>query len=1267
MAVIMALGCASSAFAAYDGITYTARGVSENLSSDECISVVVDLIDEVLKDAGIRLDVGQALQSNLEPWQMTSLNLVSAGAGLIGLNTMEKVLGLVVDLTSVDGLLKAVDDFKSILYYTSGSENAIWATLKPWLGDLKELNLRNWVSGRSRAVSGDKTVFNSLISLIKDNGAILVSIVSNRFSTGVLGFGSSDFLGADGIRGLLKDVLVELVYSDKNSEQYKAAVEKPLDEILYEIVIPNLLGGEDDYLPGFTLSAETSIDSLIDNIWNICWDKYMADGLKKINVPYDESNALAMSFSQVIKLDFYNEATGESSFDTNFTVDTSKPFLAQANGLLEFLARQFIQPAYRGGLTWKTDASGGYSLIGENIKNLFVYILKCADFSGTKYASQAQAVLGVANPDFNSVILLTMKVILAEFAGNYNTAEVQACDDIYDMAFILLKELVTGELGINASYSGDDDYLDVCADILAYYVGMITPLLDYDGRPYKAGGGAELDDVVNYIANYYQYTRGFQKAFNLPAYALRSEPYKKADALIGLIFSDATSQQDRFDLELMLIGKNGSKGLFDSILTIDIQNIFDITVSKFLNYINGIDGMTATKMIYSLVKNLLDNMFDKKIIADYATANPFDNMLSAENLGVTVTNLISSIDSNKNNLVPCVCYLVSLFVPVKKGFSVVIAPAQYEGQPVTPSPVVKFDSKTLVNGVDYTVSYSNNNSVGIGKVVITGKGNYEGEYEAPFTILGADISKAAATLSTDMYNYTGGAVTPSVSVSYLGAPLSEGVDYTVSYENNINPGAAAAVITGMGKYSGTLSKTYYIKPTAAVTNITAVSAGSTVSLTWDTVPGATGYRVFYVSTSKYVTVTQNSAKISGLSANTAYSIRIRPYTRAADGKLLWGNYSAITAARTGPASSVVTVSSVTASSVKVSWSPVSGVYRYQLDKYDYSTRRWTRCTTTTATSYNATGLASNGAYAFRVRAYSYVGGVVYYGDYSANRATRTLPATCTNVRVSGRGGNWVTLTWDEVPGARYNVYTYNASTKKWAAAATVSANTATIRNLSPLKTYQYRVRAYVTSGGVNYVGAFSSTVSATTTFTKVAALSASSVRTTTTIGLKWTAVSGAASYQIYRYDAASKTYKYYALSKTNSYVARNLTAGTTYYFKVRAVKAVNGKNYYGEFSNFVKLATCPAQVTGLKQAGNTSTSVSLTWNAVRGATAYEVYRKDSSGSFIRLGATSSNSCKISNLSRSSSYQFRVRAVVTVGSTVSYGAYSAVVTAQTNRF
>ena len=58
----------------------------------------------------------------------------------------------------------------------------------------------------------------------------------------------------------------------------------------------------------------------------------------------------------------------------------------------------------------------------------------------------------------------------------------------------------------------------------------------------------------------------------------------------------------------------------------------------------------------------------------------------------------------------------------------------YDGKAKKPGVTVKLNGKTLKNGTDYSVTYSNNTKVGTAKVTIKGKGNYSGTVTKTFKI-----------------------------------------------------------------------------------------------------------------------------------------------------------------------------------------------------------------------------------------------------------------------------------------------------------------------------------------------------------------------------------------------------------------------------------------------------------------------------------------------------------------------------------------------------
>ena len=73
----------------------------------------------------------------------------------------------------------------------------------------------------------------------------------------------------------------------------------------------------------------------------------------------------------------------------------------------------------------------------------------------------------------------------------------------------------------------------------------------------------------------------------------------------------------------------------------------------------------------------------------------------------------------------------------------------YEGKAKTPGVTVKDGTKTLVNGTDYTVKYSNNVNVGTATVTVTGKGNYTGSKSTNFV-----ISKPATQVVRSVVSYS---------------------------------------------------------------------------------------------------------------------------------------------------------------------------------------------------------------------------------------------------------------------------------------------------------------------------------------------------------------------------------------------------------------------------------------------------------------------------------------------------------------------------------
>lgn len=139
---------------------------------------------------------------------------------------------------------------------------------------------------------------------------------------------------------------------------------------------------------------------------------------------------------------------------------------------------------------------------------------------------------------------------------------------------------------------------------------------------------------------------------------------------------------------------------------------------------------------------------------------------------------------------------------------------EYNGTKNEPDITITYMGEQLIQDVDYSVEYVNNDHAAdkadenAPKAIITGIGKYTGTVEQSFTILPKEITEDMVDSTALTYN---GAVQEDLRIFNGDTQLAKGTDYTISYNKQpCNVGAYQTNVTGKGNYTGTLQFTVSI-------------------------------------------------------------------------------------------------------------------------------------------------------------------------------------------------------------------------------------------------------------------------------------------------------------------------------------------------------------------------------------------------------------------------------------------------------------------------
>ena len=240
--------------------------------------------------------------------------------------------------------------------------------------------------------------------------------------------------------------------------------------------------------------------------------------------------------------------------------------------------------------------------------------------------------------------------------------------------------------------------------------------------------------------------------------------------------------------------------------------------------------------------------------------------------------------------------------------------------------------------------------------------------------------------------------------------------------------------------------------------------------------------------------------------------------------------------------------------------------------------------------------------------------------------------------------------WNPVSGS-VKYWIYRSTDGKKFSYYDKTTNTSYTNNSTEIgTTYYYKVKAIGTNGAASDYSVSKSILC------KPAAPTVSINRSNGKPKLSWKAVSGATKYWIYR-STDGKNFKYFDSTTKTSYTNSGAASGTKYYYRVKAVAVVNGKNVVSANSSTKSLLTSLAKPSVSITTSNGKPK--LTWKAVTGADKYYVYRSTDGKTFSYWDSTTKTTYINSGAKKNTKYYYKVKAVCASNSNANSAQSSAV--------
>ncbi len=359
---------------------------------------------------------------------------------------------------------------------------------------------------------------------------------------------------------------------------------------------------------------------------------------------------------------------------------------------------------------------------------------------------------------------------------------------------------------------------------------------------------------------------------------------------------------------------------------------------------------------------------------------------------------------------------------------------------------------------------------------------------------------------------------------------------------------------------------------ATPTGFAAGSAtSSSVSLKWDKNANASGYEIEQYKGGKWTRIAKinNSStvsyNVSRLAADTTYTFRMRAYKTLSSGTA-YSDYVRLAAKTQLTNTDKFVGTAISPTAVKLDWNRNDKVTGYIIEQYKGG--KWTQIAVTknnTTLTFTVKGLADATSYSFRIKTYKNADGKTNYSGYTTVKA-ETPPAAVKNARVTSTTATWITLEWERNANVTgYAIEQYKGG--KWTQIAVTKNNTTLkfiVKGLNPDTKYSFRIRTYKTNGTKTTYGGYVS-MAGTTRIANVAKFNATAL-SQTAVKLSWSRNTIASGYVIEQYKGGKWTQINVIKDKNvTTMVVSPLAKGTTYSFRMKSFKTVDGSNRFSEY------------------------------------------------------------------------------------------------------